>query len=52
MAGSNPEKVCNMAGGILGARLAIRGGVRVIRILFLVLMVTLIGKFAYDVFVV
>ena len=41
-----------MAGGILGARLAIRGGVRVIRILFLVLMVTLIGKFAYDVFVV
>jgi uncharacterized membrane protein YfcA len=47
-----PLAVCNMAGGILGARLAIRGGVRVIRILFLILMVVLIGKFGYDVFAV
>ncbi|MCL2309718.1 MAG: sulfite exporter TauE/SafE family protein [Proteobacteria bacterium] len=45
-----PMAVCNMAGGILGARLAIRGGVRIIRILFLILMVVLISKFAYDVF--
>ncbi|MDR0770377.1 MAG: sulfite exporter TauE/SafE family protein [Burkholderiales bacterium] len=46
-----PMAVCNMAGGILGARMAIRGGVGFIRKLFLVLMVVLISKFAYDVFV-
>ncbi len=45
-----PMAACNMVGGIVGARLAIRGGVRVIRILFLCLMVVLIGKFAYDIF--
>ncbi|MCL2297212.1 MAG: sulfite exporter TauE/SafE family protein [Proteobacteria bacterium] len=45
-----PLAVCNIAGAVVGARLAIRGGVRVIRILFLILMVVLISKFAYDVF--
>jgi uncharacterized membrane protein YfcA len=44
-----PMAACNMVGGIVGARLAIRGGVGFIRILFLMLMVVLIGKFAYDV---
>lgn len=46
-----PMAVCNVAGAIVGARLAIFGGVKLIRILFLILMVVLIGKFGYDVFV-
>ncbi|MDR1530006.1 MAG: sulfite exporter TauE/SafE family protein [Burkholderiales bacterium] len=45
-----PMAACNMAGGVLGARVAIKGGVRLIRILFLCLMSVLITRFAYDVF--
>lgn len=40
---------CNMIGSMIGARLTIRGGVRV---LFLILVIVLIGKFAYDLFLV
>ncbi|MDN0084276.1 TSUP family transporter [Crenobacter sp. SG2305] len=47
-----PMAICNMAGGLVGARLAIRGGVKVIRMLFLILVAVLIGKFGYDLFIV
>lgn len=47
-----PMGVGNVLGAIVGARIAIRGGVRLIRILFLCLMVILIGKFARDIFLV
>lgn len=40
----------NMAGGFVGSRLAIHGGAKTIRVLFLVLAVVLIGKFGYDLF--
>jgi uncharacterized membrane protein YfcA len=40
----------NMAGGMVGSRLAIRGGAKTIRVLFLILAVILIGKFGYDLF--
>lgn len=45
-----PMAACNMIGGMVGARLAIRGGVKLIRVLFLILVTVLIGKFAYDLF--
>ncbi|MDN0077601.1 TSUP family transporter [Crenobacter sp. SG2303] len=47
-----PMAICNMAGGLLGARLAIHGGVKMIRVLFLILVAVLIGKFGYDLFIV
>ncbi|AXK39015.1 sulfite exporter TauE/SafE family protein [Crenobacter cavernae] len=43
-----PMAACNMAGGLVGARLAIHGGVKLIRVLFLILSVVLIGKFGAD----
>jgi len=45
-----PMALCNMVGGMVGARLAIRGGVKLIRVLFLMLVTVLIGKFGYDLF--
>lgn len=45
-----PMAACNMLGGMVGARLAISGGVKLIRVLFLILVTVLIGKFAYDLF--
>ncbi len=44
-----PMAVCNLTGGFFGARLAIMGGARVLRICFLFLMCILISKFGYDV---
>lgn len=43
-----PMGVCNMLGGAVGSRLAVRGGAKTIRVLFLALAVVLIGKFGYD----
>ena len=40
----------NMMGGLVGSRLAIHGGAKTIRVLFLILAVVLIGKFGYDLF--
>lgn len=47
-----PMALCNIAGGFTGARLAIWGGAKILRIGFLCLMCVLIGKFAYDLFLV
>jgi uncharacterized membrane protein YfcA len=45
-----PMAASNMVGGVAGAKLAIKGGVRVIRLLFLGLMIVLIARFGYDIF--
>ena len=46
-----PMAVCNAAGGFLGARLAILRGNSFIRIFFLVVVILMIARFAYDVFI-
>jgi len=46
-----PMAVSNVAGSLVGTHLAIRGGAGFIRVLFLILLSILIGKFAYDLFV-
>lgn len=43
-----PMAVCSIAGGLLGAQLAVLGGARFIRRMFLVVAVALITKLAYD----
>lgn len=43
-----PMAFCNLLGGFVGARLAMFGGAKVLRVCFLCLMCILIGKFAYD----
>lgn len=43
-----PMAVCNVAGSLVGTRLALRGGAGFVRVLFLMLLAVLIGKFAYD----
>jgi hypothetical protein len=40
--------VCNIAGSWVGSHMAIRKGSGFVRTLFLILLVFLIGKFAYD----
>ena len=42
--------VCNIAGSMLGARLALKGGSRLIRIVFLFVLAALILKTGYDAF--
>ena len=43
-----PMAVFNMIGAVVGSHLAIKRGSRFVRVLFLVLLVALIGKLAYD----
>ena len=43
-----PMAACNVAGSLVGTRLALRGGAGFVRVLFLMLLAVLIGKFAYD----
>lgn len=45
-----PMAISNACGGILGARLAINKGNRFIRIFFLVVVIAILLRFAYDVF--
>jgi uncharacterized protein len=46
-----PMAGCTIAGGILGSHLAITQGSRWIRIVFMVVVIAVIGKFAYDIMV-
>jgi uncharacterized protein len=46
-----PMAVCTIGGGILGSHLAITQGSRWIRIVFMVVVIAVIGKFAYDIVV-
>ena len=45
-----PMAICNAAGGIAGARLAILKGNKFIRIFFLIIVCLTILRFAYDIF--
>lgn len=45
-----PMALCNVAGGLIGARLAIRRGSSFVRLLFVLLVGLLILRFAWDVF--
>jgi uncharacterized membrane protein YfcA len=45
-----PMALCNAAGGTIGARLAIVKGNRFIRVFFLIIIIGIILRFAYDVF--
>jgi len=45
-----PMAVCNIAGSIVGARLAMRKGAHFVRRLFLLMLTCLICKLAYDTF--
>ena len=45
-----PMAACNVAGGFIGAHFAVRLGARFIRTVFLVVVVTLIGKVSFDLF--
>jgi len=40
--------VANLCGGVVGARLAMRGGTRLLRYGFMLLLCLTIGKFAWD----
>lgn len=44
-----PMAACNMAGAVVGSRLAIRNGTGFVRSLFLVLLAVLICKLGYDI---
>ena len=44
-----PMAACNLAGGLIGSRLAIRRGSGFVRVLFLVVVGLLIVRFAFDV---
>lgn len=43
-----PLALCNLTGGVIGTHIALRGGTRFLRYGFMVLLVILIGKFAWD----
>ena len=43
-----PLAVANLCGGVVGARLAMRGGTRLLRYGFMLLLCLTIGKFAWD----
>lgn len=45
-----PMAVCNVAGAFLGARLAITKGSGFLRVFFLIVMIALIARYAYDIF--
>jgi uncharacterized membrane protein YfcA len=45
-----PMALCNAAGGTIGARMAIVKGNRFIRVFFLIIIMGIILRFAYDVF--
>lgn len=45
-----PLAAANLTGGLIGARLAMYGGVRFLRYGFMILLLILIGKFGWDVF--
>ena len=44
-----PMAVCNVLGALSGSWLALRGGSRLVRGVFLLLLVVLIGRFAYEI---
>ena len=46
-----PMAACNVAGSLVGTRLALKGGAGFVRVLFLLLLCVLIGKFAWDLLV-
>lgn len=46
-----PMAICNAAGGILGARTAIARGNKFIRAFFLFIVIAILLRFAYDVFI-
>ncbi|STZ76806.1 Sulfite exporter TauE/SafE [Bergeriella denitrificans] len=46
-----PLALANLAGGIIGARLAMRGGTKLLRYGFMVLLCLMIGRFAWDLWV-
>lgn len=43
-----PLAIANLSGGIIGAGLAMRGGSKLIRKIFIILLCIMIGKFGYD----
>lgn len=43
-----PMAMCNILGGVVGARLALRRGSAFVRLLFLVVVSAVIARFAYD----
>ena len=43
-----PLAIANLSGGIIGARLAMRGGSKLLRKGFIILLCIMIGKFGYD----
>lgn len=45
-----PLAIANLCGGMVGSRLAIKGGARFLRYGFMVLLCIMIGKFAFDTF--
>ncbi|BAK78856.1 TauE/SafE family protein [Pseudogulbenkiania sp. NH8B] len=45
---SIPMALSNIVGAQVGSRIAIKGGAGLVRVLFLILVTGLIGKFAYD----
>jgi uncharacterized protein len=45
-----PMAFCNLLGGLLGSRMAVRAGNRWIRVVFLVVVVALIGRLAWSLF--
>ncbi len=46
-----PMAICNLAGSVLGARMAMARGSRFVRLLFLLVVNLIILKFAYDIFI-
>lgn len=44
-----PMAVCNVLGALSGSWLALRGGSQLVRGVFLLLLVVLIGRFAYEI---
>jgi len=51
LAAAVPMAAANMAGAFTGTRMALRGGTPLIRQLFLVLVIVLIARMGWDVFV-
>ncbi len=45
-----PMAACNVAGSLVGSRLALRRGSGFVRVLFIVVVGALIARFAYDIF--
>lgn len=43
-----PMALCNVLGSLVGIHLVVKGGVKFVRMLFLILLCVLISKFAYD----